>query len=204
MTIEQIIALAKVSELNGLKVADNNEAILGFINLGMLELYKRFSLKVEEYVIELDDLVDIYTMPSNYMWIVAAYGEVDIRSTETVNELPINEEDNPLSVNTVGWNKLQVPLSVTGSYISIIYVARPEMYSITDLGVDIDLPPQMIESLLAYIGYRANTAIDTGIQTEDNAWYIRFDSSCNKIRQESMINSDDMFMNGRISKRGFV
>lgn len=204
MTVGQVIELAKVSELNGLKIGDNTTSVLGFLNLGVLELYKRFSLKIEEYVITLQDMVDIYTMPANYMWIVAAYGEVDIRSTETVNELPINEEDNPLSINTVGWNKVQVPVSVSGAYVSIIYVARPEMYELADLDVEIDLPPQMIEPLLAYIGYRANATIDSGVQSEDNAWYIRFDSSCNRIRQESMINSDDMFMNSRINKRGFV
>lgn len=204
MTVGQVIELAKVSELNGLKIGENTTNVLGFLNLGVLELYKRFSLKVEEYIITLEDMVDIYVMPSNYMWIIAAYGEVDIRSTEVVNELPINEEDNPLSVNTVGWNKIQVPVSVSGAYISIIYVARPEMYEVGDIGVELDLPPQMIEPLLAYIGYRANATIDNGVQSEDNAWYIRFENSCNRIRQESMINSDDMFMNSRISKRGFI
>lgn len=204
MTVGQVIELAKVSELNGLKIGENTTSVLGFLNLGVLELYKRFSLKVEEYIITLEDMVDIYVMPSNYMWIIAAYGEVDIRSTEVVNELPINEEDNPLSVNTVGWNKIQVPVSVSGAYISIIYVARPEMYEVGDIDVELDLPPQMIEPLLAYIGYRANATIDSGVQSEDNAWYIRFENSCNRIRQESMINSDDMFMNSRISKRGFI
>lgn len=204
MTIGQVIELAKVSELNGLKVGDNTSSVLGFLNLGVLELYKRFSLKVEEHIIALQDMVDIYTMPANYMWIIAAYGEVDIRSTDTVNELPINEEDNPLSINTVGWNKIQIPVSISGAYVSIIYVAKPEMYTLDDLDVELDLPPQMLEALLAYIGYRANSAIDTGVQTEDNAWYIRFDNSCSRIRQESMINSDDMFMSNRISKRGFV
>ena len=43
-------------------------------------------------------------MPADFMWIVAAYGEVPITSTDSVNALPINEEDNPLSINTVGWN----------------------------------------------------------------------------------------------------
>lgn len=204
MTIRQIIDLAKVSELNGLAIGNNDESVLGFINLGVLELYKRFSLRVEEHIIELVDGVDLYTMPANYMWLIAAYGEVDMRSTDMVNELPINEEDNPLSVNTVGWNKIQVPISVTGGYISIIYIASPEVYTIDELSVEVNLPPQMIEPLLAYIGYRANATIDSGVQSEDNAWYIRFDNSCNRIRQESMINSDDMFMNGRISKRGFV
>ena len=204
MTVRQVIDLAKSSELNGLGVASRDDVILGFINLGVLELYKRFTLRNEEYVIELVDGVDIYTMPANFMWVVAAYGEVDVRSTEIVNQLPINEEDNPLSVNSVGWNKLQVPVAVGGAYISIIYVAKPDVYELDDMNVEIDIPPQMIEALLAYIGYRGNSTVDSGVQTEDNAWYMRFEASCNKLREYAMVTSDDMYMNKRLSMRGFV
>lgn len=204
MTVGQIIDLAKTGELNGLKVADKPEVIVGYMNLGVLELYKRFQLKVEEYMIELLDGVDVYTMPSDYMWMIAAYGEVAVSSTENVNLLPINEEDNPLSVNTIGWNKVQIPVSVSGAYVSIIYVASPSVYSISDLDVEVDLPAQMIEALLAYIGYRANSAIDSGVQTEDSVYYQRFEASCEKMRQYSMFNSDDMFMSKRIDVRGFV
>lgn len=204
MTVRQVIDLSGTSELNGLMIASKDEVVLGFINLGVLELYKRFALRNEEYIIELVDGVDIYTMPANYMWAIAAYGEVDIRSTETVNQLPINEEDNPLSVNSVGWNKLQVPVSVNGAYISIIYVAGPDTYVMEHLDAEIDLPPQMMEALLAYVGYKGNSTIDSGVQTEDNAWYIRFENSCNKVREYAMITSDDMYMSKRLSTRGFV
>lgn len=202
MTVRQIADLAKNSELNGIALANRDEAVIGFMNLGILELHKRFQLKVEEYVITLVDGQDIYSMPNDYMWIVAAYGEVDIRSTETVNELPINEEDNPLSINTVGWNKVQVPVSVAGTYVSIIYVAKPETYVMGD--DEVDLPPQMIDALLAFIGYKANAAIDSGVQTEDSAWYQRFEHACDKLREYGMINGDDMYMNQRITTRGFV
>ena len=204
MTVRQIVDEAKSGELNGLPVANKDDVIVGYLNLGVLELYKRFQLKVEEAVIALVDGVDIYTLPSDYMWLIAVYGEVDIRSTETVNELPVNEEDNPLSVNTVGWNKIQVPVSVDGAYISVIYVASPEMYSVSNMTAVVDIPPQMVEALLAYIGYRANSAIDSGVQTEDSVWYQRFEHSCDKLREYSMFNSDDMFMSKRLSTRGFV
>ena len=204
MTVGQIIDLAKNGELNGLNVGSKPEVLVGYMNLGVLELYKRFQLKVEEYVIELQNNVDIYTMPTNYMWMLAAYGEVPIDSVENVNILPINEEDNPLSINTVGWNKVQVPVSVGGAYISIIYVASPSTYTVNELNVEVDIPAQMIEALLAYMGYRANSAIDTGVQTEDSIYYQRFEASCEKLRQFGMFNSDDMFMNKRIALRGFV
>ena len=204
MTVGQVIEMAKVSELNGLAIGTNTAAVLGFLNLGMLELYKRFSLKTEEYIIELDNTISIYTMPADYMWIVAAYGELEERSGELVNLIPINEEDNPGSINTCAWNKIQVPVNTTGAYISIIYMAKPPVYTLSDLDVEIDLPPQMIEPLLAYIGYKGNSTVKSGPQTEDNIWYVRFDSNCNRIRQESMLNSDDMYMKDRLGNRGFV
>ena len=204
MTVGQIIDLAKNGELNGLKVGDKPEVLVGYMNLGVLELYKRFQLKVEEHIINLEDTVDIYTMPNDFMWMIAAYGEVPVDSVESVNILPINEEDNPLSINTVGWNKVQVPVSVVGAHISIIYVARPDMYSVTNLDEEVSLPAQMVEALLSYIGYRANSAIDTGVQTEDSVYYQRFEASCEKLRQYGMSNGDDMYMNKRLATRGFV
>lgn len=204
MTVGQVIDLAKVSELNGLGIANNDAAVIGFLNLGMLELYKRFTLRYEEHLITLDENVSIYTMPADYMWIIAAYGDLDARSGDFVNLIPINEEDNPASINTSSWNKIQIPVNTGGAHISIIYVAKPTTYTIDDMGVELDLPPQMIEALLAYIGYRGNSTIDSGLQTEDNAWFIRFDMGCNKIKQESMLNSDDMYMKDRLGNRGFV
>ena len=106
MTVRQVIDLAKASELTGLPAASKDETVLGFINLGVLELYKRFTLSVEEWIIALEDGQSYYTAPEDFMWIIAAYGEVGMDSVQEVNVLPVNEEDNPLSINTVGWNKV--------------------------------------------------------------------------------------------------
>lgn len=204
MTVKQVIDLAKASELTGLPAASKDETVLGFINLGVLELYKRFTLSVEEWIIALEDGQSYYTAPEDFMWIIAAYGEVGMDSVQEVNVLPVNEEDNPLSINTVGWNKVQVPLSVTGAYVSIIYAATPEVYSVTDMDKTVNIPPQMIEALLAYIGWRANSTIDTGIQTEDTVWYNRFESSCSRLEVKGFINANDVVMTNRLNMRGFV
>ena len=204
MTIRQVIDLAKTSELANLSIGNKDEVVLGYINLGMIELYKRFNLRVEEWIITLEDNVDIYTTPSDFMWAIAAYGEVTDNQTDSVNELPINEEDNPLSINTVKWNKVQIPLSISGAYVSIIYAASPVYYAMADLDKEIDLPIQMIDAMLAYIGYKANSTIDSGVQTEDSVWYSKFEASCARLEEKSMHNSNDMFMNKRLDTRGFV
>ena len=204
MTIRQVIDLAKASELTGLPVASKDETVLGFINLGVLELYKRFTLKVEEWIIALEDGQSYYTAPEDFMWIIAAYGEIGVDSVMQVNVLPVNEEDNPLSINTVGWNKIQIPLSVTGAYVSVIYAATPEHYTVAEDTKTINIPPQMIEALLAYIGWRANSTIDTGVQTEDSVWYRRFEDSCSRLEVKGFINANDMVMTNRLNMRGFV
>ena len=65
MTVRQVIDLAKASELTGLPAASKDETVLGFINLGVLELYKRFTLSVEEWIIALEDGQSYYTAPED-------------------------------------------------------------------------------------------------------------------------------------------
>lgn len=204
MTLQDVLDLAKNGELSNLAVKDDIDAVVGYLNLGIIELYKRFPIATKEYIIELDDGVELYKMPSDFMWLVAAYGEVPEDSTATTLPIPVNEEDNPLSVNTVSWDTLQVPLAQTGAYISIIYVSSPPVFTSNDLAEEVPLPLQMIEALLHYTGYRAHGAMNGEVQAENNTHYQRFELSCQRIKTEGMFTSDDLFMNSRLSSRGFV
>ena len=205
MTVRQVIELARSSELNGLPaVSGNVDVILGFLNLGMLELHKRFAIKQEECVLDLVDGVDVYTLPEDCMWLVKAYGEVDIRSTDIVNILPINKEDDPLSINTFGFGKVQVPVSVQGAHVSLIYVASPKVYDNTMLDNVLEIPVQFVDPLLAYIGYKGNSTIDSGVNSEDSVYFARYEASCNRIEDRTMFTSDDMYMDDRLNARGFV
>lgn len=204
MILQDVVNLAKNGELSNLSVKDDTQTILGFINLGMLELYKRFTLDIKEHIIELDASMEIYSMPSDFMWIVAAYGEVDETSTDVVNVLSVNVEDDPLSINTVSWNKVQVPLAVSGAYISIIYAASPGMVTEDGLASDLELPPQLVEALLHYVGYRAHMSMDGNVQAENNTHYQRFEAACVRAKADGVLTADDMDMSARFSARGFV
>ena len=204
MTIQAVINMAASGELKNIAVKKDTAAIIDFINLGMIELYKRFPLKVKEHIIELQDGVEIYTMPDDFMWVVAAYDEVPEDSDEVVVPVPINEEDNPLSLNTVGWNEVQIPMSLNGAYISVIYAASPTEITVADLGSQLQLPAQMLEALLHYIGYRAHNSVTGELNAEHTTHYTRFEASCARIEASGMLTSDDMNTNKRFSTRGFV
>jgi len=204
MNLQDVVNLAKSGELSNLAVKDDTDTILGYMNLGLIELYKRFPIRTSEFILELRADTDLYVMPSDFMWMVAAYDEVSASSTDTVAVLPINVEDNPLSINTVTWNTIQVPVTTDGAYISIIYVASPPVFTNLDLGKDLPIPVQMVEALLHYIGYRAHGAMDGNIQAENNTHYQRFEASCKRIQMASMFTTDDLNMANRLVNRGFV
>lgn len=217
MTATEVITLAKAGELRQLSPAiiDNNDVLVGFINLGLIELYKRFALKTDEAIITLVDGKTIYKLDGTdpdvsigepFMYLIGAYedGTENDYSASSLN-IPINEEDNIYSINMISYNAVQIPLITQGAYISLIYVAKPTKITTNTLDIEVDLPEQMIEPLLHYIGYRAHGAMDGNIQTESNTHYMRFEASCNKIKELGVgIAPDDIDMKSRLSLKGFV
>lgn len=205
MTLQELIDTAKYSELNTLAVKNNTDAIITFVNLGIVELYKRFALKTEEHIITLQDGVTVYTMPEDFMYIIAAYEEVPDGATYNSVSVPINEENNPFSLNTISYDQVQIPLTVAGGYISIIYVPKPTKMTNLDLAVELPIPGQLVTPLLDFIAYRGHAGITNNMQEEGNVNYLRFERNCEKAKDLGVgIAPDDVSMVGRIDTRGFV
>lgn len=194
MTIQDVINLAVKGELKKLAVKDDVDSIISFINLGLIELYKRFPLGTEEVVITLGEATvpadvyqmissTIYKMPSDLMYIIGAY-------EEDGSEININKEDDPFSIMTISWNKIQVPVATVGANIGIVYVKTPELLSSDNTAQELPLPPQLIEALLHYIGYRGHGSIDGNIQAENNTHYQRFEASINRAKMLGVVTQD--------------
>jgi len=209
MTVEKVIDLAVKGELKKLAVKDDTDSIISFINLGMIELYKRFPLDTEEVIIELGRVTDnndsyerisdtVYKLPNDLMYISAAY-------EEDGTEISINKEDDPLSIMTISWNKIQVPVATSGAYISVIYVKEPELIVNTPatLAEDIELPVQLVEALLHYIGYRGHGSIDGNIQAENNTHYQRFEASVQRAKTLGVMTADGP-LSRNVQEKGWV
>ena len=233
MTAREIITLAQAGELLQLSpsIRDNDSIVVTFINLALIEIYKRFVLRTDEAMLTLKDGKTVYRLDGTdtdtvlvnnipipcvsmgtgkYMHMIAAYGpglnEGDYTAHDII--LPINEEDNPLSINTISYNEVQVPLITESSQISIIYASFPNKVDTTVIGwenLEVDVPDQFIESLLHYSGYRGHGSMNGDIQTDSNTHYMRFEASCNKLRELGVgITPDDIEMNTRIYDRNFA
>ncbi len=206
MLVNKVIALAKASELRQLAVRNDDIAILGFINLGMLELYKRFPLKTEEAIITLQAEKTTYTLDGidsdvsmeanveNFLLVSECYDEQG-------DVVAVNDENDALGILTPSYNTVQVPNVAQDEKLSIIYRTSVDFaINTTD---NLLLPPQLLEALLHYIGYRGNASITADVKEENNTYYMRFDASCNRVEKQGLILPDDL-ESYTFYNRGFV
>ena len=205
MRIQDVVDLAKYSELNSTAIKDNNVAIISLLNAGLLELYKRFPLQVNEYVVTLADGVSLYTLPTDFMYILEVYGESTEGTSNELVPLSINDSSDPYSVFFPGYKQIQVPLSSDGSFISLLYAAKPPLYTEDDFAEILELPETLIECLVHYIGYKAHLGIRGDGQSENNAHYARFERSCQRALDLGVAHPIDSFkMVNRLTDRNFV
>lgn len=216
MTIRQIIDLAKTSELKTNGAREDTATVLGYVNLGLLELYKRFPLDTKEVVITMgrdgtveDPYIQIndttYQMPSDFQYMIAAYDEVPADSINRLAPIQINNENNLLGINMISWNKVQIPAFVLDAHISLVYAPSPTYFTMDDLDEELPMPIQLVEPLLAYIGYRAFASISDNPQTDvGNVYYARFENSCEIVKQFGIYTAEDMDMKLKFRSRGFA
>jgi hypothetical protein len=196
MTAQYVIDKAKVTELNQLAIKDDDVAIAHFLELGLIELHKRFDLKTSEHLIGLQTDVWTYNLPTDALVVTAAFSEAG-------DELTLNDETDPLSVFTPTLTTVTIPNTITGAIVSVIYRAAPDLIDPVDLTVDIGLNVYFLQALLNYIGYRAHSGPNGDERTENNTHYKRFEASCKEIVDQGLVAADNA-SNTKLTDRGFA
>lgn len=209
MLASQVIALARSSELKKLNVKDDDAAILGFLNLAILEIHKRFNLIQGEALVTMVDGTNSYTIDESDTNVTVDFSMDDLLVINKVynydgQDLPLNDEESDHSVATPRYNVIEVPdiVLTPDEELSVIYRASPKF--LTDAAIDsVPLPSQFLEPLLLYIGYKAHASIKGGMQDENNLQYQRFDKSCRKLKVEGLY-TEDALSSHKFYDRGFV
>ena len=211
MTVASIINYAKYSELSQLGVVKNlkstraaevqeaEKQILSYINLGLIELYKRFTMRSEEEIVAMVEGQSLYTLTDPLLNKV--YEVYD----ENGKPYPLNDETNVNSINTPSYNVIQIPTISLGNSVFVIYNSAPDelLWNADLTTVDIPIPPIMLEAMLHYVGYRGHGATDGNVDAENNTHYMRFDKSCRKLVEEGAVSSDEIIMSKSLEDKGF-
>lgn len=206
MLVSEAITLLRSSELKQLGLKTQVSDILGYINFGILEIYKRFNLWEAEAVITQVDAVDTYKLDGidanvtidlsdhNLLMIDRIYDSEDLLYI-------INNEKDPLSIFTTKFHEIKVATIVPGDVMTVKYRASP-LFLTTD-NTEIPLPVQFLEALFMFVGYKGQNSIRSGVKDDSNASYMRFDAACERIKTEGLYLQKDLESN-KFESRGFV
>lgn len=210
MNISTAIDLLKESELKQLKVKDDKKAIIGFLNMGILEIHKRFVLWQAEALLTMVADTYEYTLDGTDPNVAMSLADHDFLQVDEVYDddgesLSINDESDPMGVATPRWNVIEIPpigLTVNAE-LSLIYRASPKF--LVHEKQEIPLPPQFFEALFHYVGYRGHGSVKSNERNDgaNNTHYKRFENSCARVKLEGLY-TEDSLNSSKFEDRGFV
>ena len=206
MNVSEAIEILSKSELKQLNLSEDKEAIIGYINMGIIEIHKRFNLweetatvtmvaGVNKYTISPDDTnVALDNVDHEFIMITSIFDKED-------EKIEINLQKSDYKIKIPRYNVIKIGVPVAGDTLKVNYKAAPKF--LTFEKQPIPLPPQYFEALFHYVGYRAHASVDGDIKAENNTHFMRFDQSCKRIAIQGLQNEDSMQI-FKLEERGFV
>jgi len=206
MNVTEAIVMLIEAELKQLSVKDDQFAVMGYLNMGVLELHKRFPIWKETATITMVEGTTRYKLDGIDANVTIDLSDHDVLFIEEV----LDDEDEPMSLNddkdslgamTPKPHILDIPVPVLTGDIKVGYRASPKFMTLeTDI---IPIPPQFYEALFNYVGYRGHGSVKGDIKSENNTHYMRFEKSCNLIDMKGL-RSPDSLHSHKFIDRGFV
>ena len=176
MTVREVVALAKV-RLANLAIAKNEEVLTTFLNLGLEELYRRFNLSIRSETIATTPDLALYELRNeDVQLLIAVYDKygIELRQSDVLDSV---DYDYKL-VNYRSF-LLRKPKN---DYLFAVYKASP-IYLVDGNDV-LDIPNTMINALLTYIAYLANSTINRDNQQESSNQYQIFTQQCSELEMQ--------------------
>ena len=207
MLASAAITLLKNSELKQLGMKVDTAAVLGFINLGILEIHKKFALWQAEAIITQVAGTLLYKLDGVDSNVSIDLSDNQLLMIENVfeedsGEISINDESDPYGCATPQYHQIEFVEAIDGDLYSVIYRASPVF--LTADTEEIPLPPQFLEALFIFVAYKGYGSIkNTTDQGPNNTFYNRFQAACNLINTNGLIAQDSMHSH-KFADRGFV
>ena len=197
MTVQFVIDQARSGELRSLSDKDKTDTVvIHYINLGLIELYKRFNLRTSVEVIRTTPNTPFYTLRSpDVNQVVNVY---DSFNKELTTKRTTN--DDRYDIAQINYNSFLLT-SPKDEELLFVYKAAPEL--VTSVADELDIPYAMLEALLHYVGYRAHGSVNGELNTEQNTHYVRFDKSCALLVTEGY-ETDALNIHDGVTSKGYV
>ena len=196
--------------------------IISFINMGLTNLYTKFTLKTKQLVLEMNSGTVLYHLtPAHAQSSAEGTGDKyildsadapftgDILSLIAVynacgHEVPIGDLRDCCSVFYPAWNQLQVPNPVDGEQLTLLYRAKAERIPV-DAPMDtvIDLPDVLWECLNFYVAGKYY-ARNQNTQELSNINMVRFANRIAELHREKVFGNQWNTTNVLLDRQGWV
>ena len=188
--------MAKISSLNNLAIAKNDDALIKFIYLGVSELYRRFNLSIKSETVPINENLNLYELRNpDVSLLLGVYDKLgrELKQTDIFNS---NDYDYKL----LNFRSFLLKKPFNGVLFAI-YKASPVVFKDSD--DIIDLPDAMIDALLTYVAYVGHSTINRDNINEASAYSQRFDLACRELEMQGYkvpLNSETL----ALQSKGFV
>ena len=202
--------------------------IINHINLGLLELYKRFPIKINQLIIILYPEIIKYRLDKKYATsntestepIKYIHDSVEVPFNNDIikierifnedgQELFLNVTNAYWSVQTPEYNVVQCNYPDEENSLLVEYRAKPDTILIPAIGLhpettEILLPEVLNEALLNYVAARVYANLNPdGSMGEGKNYYMQFERSIKEVLHLGLINYD-YAMNYRLEGAGWL
>ena len=240
MFLSEIFEQLTIGELSSLNMGGDSNIglqeceyanIVPHINLGLTELYSRFSLDMSEVMIQQDASIIEYFLDYKYAVSNTASTEPIKYILDTV-ENPFNDEiikietvfnsdgDNTLLPEDYpdtdledfwariapSYKSIIIPKPITGTKITVTYRAAHKKILSTNLNpftTEINIPIVLLQPLLYFIAGRVFSIINTDELQEGTAYMAKFEQACNNILKYDLI-KEEYYSNVKLDKNEWV
>lgn len=196
MNVKDVMDMAKISSLNNLAIAKNDDALIKFVYLGVSELYRRFNLSIKSETVLINENLNLYELRNpDVSLLLGVYDKLgrELKQTDIFNS---NDYDYKL----LNFRSFLLKKPFNGVLFAI-YKASPIVFK--DPDDIIDLPDAMIDALLTYVAYAGHSTINRDNINEASAYSQRFDLACRELEMQGYkipLNSETL----ALQSKGFV
>ena len=209
MLVGDFLNIVKSGNLSETKVTDSS--LLNFLNLGLIELYGKYSLSVQEenYILTSDTE---YDLPDNFISCIKVTSPGSYYRSNEGLVTPLPTQLFELSINSYGdyngiliteYGMLKVDNPIVGQPIRMIYKASPKELTSQNLTAKLKIGNQYLEALSMYMTYLGFMQNGGGTQGDSNTYLNRYIMACNALEANGDTNKISN-INNKFNERGFA
>ena len=208
MRLKEIITILKDTELKQIIVGEDDRQVISLLNLALIDVYARFNILQEEQLIEIVEGKTMYRLQDNSQRVIQVLVrnliEDPLLGNDKFKNIPINDINCNESVFTPQPYILHVPNPDAGKLYSVIQTVTPPFITKDNIStVDFVVPPQLLEPIINYVGYRAYKSMNGDEQSEIGSLYRAYEKSVNEVMKRGLVHYT-ILTNTKLTNRGFA